>query len=104
MYDHDAVTAAFARVSEGYVAPAERTHEGADRLWCRLAAQGRVVARHHDGGRGSTQVWCTIIEHPALPAGEVYATFGMGQGPLGVYRCTPEDARLALGHHSAFNL
>jgi hypothetical protein len=97
------IDSAFARVAEGYVAPAEPTHESAADLWCRLAAQGRVVSRHHDGGGEPYRVHLTLIEHPSLPPGQVFATFGMS-GSLSVYRCLPEDAKLALRHHGSFNL
>jgi hypothetical protein len=100
-----AARTALHRVCEGYVEPAERTWEAADALWCRLAAQGRIVGRADDGCRDvHLRVHLTLIEHPDLPAGQVYAAFGMGQGTLSVYRCLPEDAREALRDPSAFNL
>jgi hypothetical protein len=98
------IAAAFNRVCDGYIRPAEPTHEAADALWVRLATEGRVVGRVNDGTRGHLQVRAALIAHPALPPSEVYATFGMGDGTLSVYRCAAEDARLAIQHPSAFNL
>lgn len=95
---------ALGRVCDGYVPPAQPTFESADELWCRLASRGRVVARAHDSGMEPYRVHLTLIEHPDLPAGQVYATFGMGQGSLRVYRCLPEDAHEAVLDDGAFNL
>ena len=97
--------AALHRVSDGYVAPTERTHEGADRLWCRVVARGRIAERHDDGSVvPEYRVRLVIVEHPDLPPAQVYALFGMGQGGFNVYRCLPEDARLALRDGSCYNL
>lgn len=97
---------ALARVASGYVAPAERTWEASDALWIRIATQGRIVARLQDRERAPhLRVHATLIEHPELGDERlVYAVFGMGQGPLSVYRCLPEDAREAIFDPSAFNL
>lgn len=92
------------RVSEGYVEPTERTFEGADEVWCRIAARGKIVARAHDSRMEQYRVHLTVIEHPDLPDAQVYAVFGMGQGTLSVYRCLPEDAHEALRDPGAFNL
>jgi hypothetical protein len=96
--------AALGRVFDGRVDPAEPTREAAEELWVRLVAEGHIVDRFNDRERGEHQVRCTLVEHHALPAGQVYAVFGMGSGPLTVYRCTPEDARLAILDPGAFNL
>lgn len=100
----DPLATAFGRVCAGYVEPAERTLEGAEKLWCRIAAQGRIVGRAHDQGSEPYRVHLTLIAHPAIDPRMVYAVFGMGQGSLNVYLCLPEDARDALLHPSAFNL
>ena len=94
-------SAALGRVSAGYLRPAPGA---ADEIWCRLAAQGRVVARLDDGEAEPYRVHLTLLEHPALPAAQCYAVFGMGGGTLSVYRCLPADARLALRDPGAFNL
>lgn len=96
--------AAFRRVTEGFVEPAEQTWESSDALWTRLVAQGRIVSRHHDGAREPYRVHLVLVEHPDTPAPQALALFCMGGGTINVYRCLPEDARAALQHHSAFNL
>ena len=45
-----------------------------------------------------------LVEHPELPAGEVYALFFMGFSTPKVYRTTRADALEALQDPSAFNL
>lgn len=96
---------ALLRVLAGRVDPPEPTWEAADALWCRLVAEGRIVLRLADGDRRSSyRVGLTVVEHPSLPDGEVYALFGMGAGTLTAYRCTQEDAVAALRDPSAFNL
>lgn len=101
---YELANAAFGRVFDGRVDAAQHTHAAADALWCRVAAQGRIVERGSDYGARDYRVHLIVVEHPALPAGEVYALFAMGYGTFTVYRCAPEDARLALHHPSAFNL
>jgi len=98
------IDAAFRRVCDGYVEPAAPTWEASDALWSRLASEGRVVSRHNDGGREPYRVHLAIVAHPSLPENEAFGLFWMGGGSINVYRCTPEDARAALSHHSAFNL
>jgi len=100
-----AARTALARVSEGYVRPAEPTHAAADELWVRIATRGRIVERLHDGERAEhLRVHATLIEHPDLDPRLVYAVFGMGQGSLSVYKCLPEDAREAIRDPACFNL
>jgi hypothetical protein len=100
-----AANLALRRVCEGYVEPEPRTHEAADDLWCRIVAKGRIVGRAHDGSRDAhLRVNLTLVEHPTLDPREVYALFGMGFGVVSVYRCLPEDARLALTDPGCFNL
>lgn len=98
------VDAAFRRVCEGYVEPSAPTWDASDALWSRLAAEGRIVSRHSDGAREPYRVHLALVEHPSLPDGQVFSLFWMGGGSINVYRCSPEDARAALGHHAAFNL
>lgn len=95
---------ALGRVYAGRVDPPEWTHEAADALWCRLAAEGRVVGRVSDDGSWGSRTHAALVEHPALPPGEVYALIGTGAGTLTVYRCTPADAAEAVRDPSAFNL
>jgi hypothetical protein len=96
---------AFDRVYEGRVDPPEPTFEAADALWCRIAAQGRIVGRHHDGAGEPYRVHLTLIEHPDLPSSQAYALFGMtASATLTVYRCLPEDAVDALRGPGAYNL
>jgi hypothetical protein len=98
--DWGEVENAFRRVCDGYVA-----EEGGEPLWVRLTTEGRIVGRHNDGERDRRlRVLLTVVEHPALNAGEVYAFFGMGGGRINTYRCAAGDAVLALRHHGAFNL
>lgn len=73
------------------------TRDAAEELWCRLVARGRIVGRAHDGSRPlSLRLHLALVEHPDLPAGEVYALFFMGDATPKVYRTTAEDARIAL--------
>lgn len=99
-----AIADAFRRLCDGYVPPPESTHEAADALWVRLVTEGRVVDRVSDRGPRHYRTQAALVEHPALPAGEVYAVIGMGDGTLSVYRARPDDVRLAIQHPSAFNL
>ena len=100
----DDISDAFHRLCDGYVEPAERTWDATDALWVRLVTEGRIVDRVSDHGPKHLRTWAAVVEHPALPAGEVYAVIGMGGGPLNVYRTRPADVRLAIQHPSAFNL
>lgn len=74
-------------------------------LVARVVARGRVVARFSDGTGGRYAVHVALVEHPDLPAGEVYALFDMPANIAPrVYRATPEAARAAVHHYGAFNL
>ena len=76
----------------------------AEDLWCRIVARGRIVERTSDRAPARVRLHLVLVEHPELPAGEVYALFFMGYGIPKVYRTTPDDARTALQDPSAFNL
>lgn len=94
-----------ARVLSGRIDPPEPTHEAADALWCRLAAEGAILDRIDDGERDRAyRVNATLLTHPDLGAGECYALFAMGSGTLTVYRCAVDDARVAVRDCGAFNL
>lgn len=95
---------ALSRVASGRIDPPEWTHEAADALWCRLVSEGRIVQRASDGTSGPYRVDVVIVEHPTLPAGEVYALYAMGLGSFTAYRCLPGDALEAVRDPSAFNL
>lgn len=92
------------RVLAGRVDPSAPTHESADALWCRVVAQGRILDQANDGGLSDYRVHLFLVEHPALPIGDVYALFAMGMASFSVYRCTVMDAFEALRDPSAFNL
>lgn len=79
------------------------TAEESDAAWCRAVAQGRIVERIDDGTRGAYAVWVHLIEHPALPPGQVYAVFSNREFSR-MYRCSPDAARAAIRHHGVFNL
>jgi hypothetical protein len=79
----------------------DRWRELADRFVARLVARGRIVRRlREDAGRASVHLF--LVEHPDLPAGEVYALFE-GDYAITPYRCRPEDAIRVLQSGSAFN-
>lgn len=90
-----------ALVSAGYV-PATSWEEG-DALWCRAVARGRIIERITDGTRGRYATWAHLVEHPDLGPGEVFAIFSNATHSI-LYRCSPEAARAAILHPSAFNL
>lgn len=96
--------AALGRVADGRVESAEQTNGGADEVWIRLATEGKVIERITDRIRGPYGVRAALIAHPDLPSGEVYAVFGMETGYLTTYRCSAEDARLAILDPACFNL
>ena len=79
-------------------------YDALDRRVCRIVAQGRIIKRFDDRGPRDYRVNVAIVEHPELPAPEVFALFWMGCGPLRAYRTTEADARTALADHGAFNL
>lgn len=81
------------------------TQEEADHAWCAVVARGRIVERTADNCRDRHyQLHLVLVEHPELPAGEVYALFFMGFSTPKVYRTTRADALEALHDPSAFNL
>lgn len=90
-----------ARVCAGFLRAA--TREENDDAWCALVARGRIVERLHDGTADPYRTTLALVEHPDLPAGEVYALFSFS-GSTSAYRCRPEDARGALADPSSFNL
>ena len=79
------------------------TAEQADAAWCAVVAEGKIVAKVTDGTRGTYAVWVHLVEHPSLPAGQVYAIFSNREFSR-MYRCSPDAARAAILHHGAFNL
>ena len=79
------------------------TAEQVDAEWCRAVAEGRIVEKITDGTRGAYAVWAHLVEHPALPPGQVYAIFSNREFSR-MYRCSPDAARAAILHHGAFNL
>ena len=79
------------------------TAEQADAEWCCVVAQGRIIEKITDGTRGAYAVWVHLVEHPALPAGQVFAIFSNREFSR-MYQCSPGAARAAILHHGAFNL
>ncbi len=79
------------------------THEESDAFWCRVVAQGRIIEKITDGTRGRHACWVHLVEHPALPPGEVYAIFSNCLYSR-AYRCSPDAARAAIQDHGVFNL
>lgn len=71
----------------------------------RLVAQGRGVVRLREKEGGHHATWLTLIRHPDLAEGEVYAIRHSRVGGYGnVYRCREADARICLACPGAYNL
>lgn len=104
---------AFGRVWDGRVkSPGEPTdpemdfdRDVHDEWILRLISQGRVVKRVRETDPGPHAIHFSLLFHPSLPEGTIYAIRHSRYNGFGnVYQCSEQDAIYALAYHQAYNL